>query len=185
MPTQLKSYESLAKLTVSQIAVHFGVHPQTIRRWTKTGLLKCSRTLGNHRRFEPPVNPASDTRQVVAYARVSTHDQKQDLVTQTKVLQQQNPDLVIKDLGSGLNYKKAGFHKLLTLILNNQVKELILTRKDRLLRFGSEIIFRICEHFQVKVTILYETELKEPMEQFCLDVIEIITVFSSTDKTVG
>ena len=54
-----------------------------------------------------------------------------------------------------------------------------MTRKDRLLRFGSEIIFRICQQLEVKVTILYETEKKEPMEQFCLDIVEIITVFTS------
>jgi excisionase family DNA binding protein len=87
--------------TVSQAAVHFGVHPQTIRRWTKEGKLTCHRTLGNHRRINVPTqNANSDTRKKVAYARVSTHDQKQDLVTQEQVLQQHNPDLVIKDLGS-------------------------------------------------------------------------------------
>ena len=69
--------------------------------------------------------------------------------------------------------------RLLGLILSGQVKELILTRKDRLLRFGSEIIFQICKHFGVKVTIIFESAIKEPMEQFALDVIEIITVFSS------
>jgi excisionase family DNA binding protein len=163
-------------LTVSQAALFYGVHPQTIRRWTKTGKLPCARTVGNHRRVEIP---APSGQKVVAYARVSTHDQKKDLATQEEVLQQRKPDLVIKDLGSGMNYKKAGFLKLLGLIVTRQIKELILTRKDRLLRFGSEIIFFLCQHFGVKVTILYETEVKEPMEQFCLDVIEIITVFSS------
>ena len=69
--------------------------------------------------------------------------------------------------------------RLLGLILSGQVKELILTRKDRLLRFGSEIIFQICKHFGVKVTIIFESAIKEHMEQFALDVIEIITVFSS------
>ena len=162
--------------TVSEAASFYQVHRQTIRRWTKNGQLPCSRTLGNHRRFPIPTNPDQKR---VGYARVSTHDQKKDLETQEQVLQQQKPDMVIKDLGSGMNYKKAGFIKLLTLIITRQIKELILTRKDRLLRFGSEIIFHLCKHFGVKVTILYETEVKEPMEQFCLDVIEIITVFSS------
>ena len=96
---------------------------------------------------------------------------KNDLVTQEAVLAQSNPDIIIKDLGSGMNYKKTGFVRLLGLILSGQVKELILTRKDRLLRFGSEIIFQICK--------LHESAIKEPMEQFALDVIEIITVFSS------
>ena len=164
-------------LTVAQAALFYQVHPQTIRRWTRTGKLSCTRTLGNHRRI--PVPEEDSNRKVVAYARVSTHDQKKDLLTQEQVLRQHNPDLVIKDLGSGMNYKKAGFIKLIGLIITRQIKELILTRKDRLLRFGSEIIFFLCQHFGVKVTILYESEIKEPMEQFCLDVIEIITVFSS------
>ena len=56
---------------------------------------------------------------------------------------------MIKDLGSGLNDKKSGFKQLLLLLLQGKVKELILTHKDRLLRFGSEIIFQICHHFAV------------------------------------
>jgi len=78
-----------------------------------------------------------------------------------------------------MNYKKVGLIKLLTLIITPQVKELILTRTDRWPRCGSEIIFHRCKHFGVKVMILDEIEAKETMEQFRLDVIEIITVFSS------
>ena len=162
--------------TVAEAAAHYGVHPQTIRRWTRDGKLACTRTLGTHRRFEVPGNDQTKT---VAYARVSTHDPKKDLQTQEQVLQQHRPDIMIKDLGSGMNYKKPGFVKRLTLLITRQIKEIILTRKDRLLRFGSEIIFHLCRHFGVKMTILYETEVKEPMEPFCLDVIEIITVFCS------
>jgi excisionase family DNA binding protein len=165
-------------MTVQQAAAFYKVHPQTIRCWTRSGKLTCSRTIGNHRRFDIP-NDGPDSRIKVGYARVSTHDQKKDLETQEQVLLESKPDLMIKDLGSGMNYKKPGFVKLLLLIVTGKIKEIVLTRKDRLLRFGSEIIFQLCKHFNVKVTILYETAIKEPMEQFALDVIEIITVFSS------
>lgn len=160
-------------LSTGEYAKIIGVHPQTIRRYEREGKLKCIRTLGNHRRFE---DPTVKDGKVVGYARVSTHDQKKDLETQVEVLKDQGVEEVIKDLGSGMNYKKAGFIKLLNMILAKQVKELVLTRKDRLLRFGSEIIFRICKQLGVKVTILYEEEKKEPMEQFCLDIVEIITM---------
>ena len=166
------------KFTVAQAAEYYGVHAQTIRRWTNEGKIACQRTIGNHRRIEI-VNEGDNSRKTVGYARVSTHDQKKDLDVQEEVLKKSNPDIVIRDLGSGMNYKKTGFVKLLNMIISNQIKELIITRKDRLLRFGSEIIFQLCNYFGVKVTILYETAVKEPMEQFCLDVIEIITVFSS------
>ena len=81
----------------------------------------------------------------VGYVRVSSHDQKSDLERQQELLKAQagKPvDLVISDLGSGLNYKKTGFKRLLLLILQGKVRELILTHKDRWLRFGSEIIFK-------------------------------------------
>jgi predicted site-specific integrase-resolvase len=87
----------------------------------------------------------------------SCHDQKEDLERQEAAVKSQagKPvDLIISDLGSGRNYKKAGFRQLLWLILQGKVKELILTHKDRLLRFGSEIIFQICQFCGVKITIL-------------------------------
>ncbi len=166
-----------AARTVAQAARFDPGHPQTIRRSTRAGRWECTRTLGNPRRFTVPTDDRP--RKVVADARVSTHDQKKDLDPQEPVLKQKSPALVIKDLGSGMNYKKAGFVKLLGLIVTRQIKELMITRKDRLLRFDSEIIFFLCQHFDVKVTILYETEIKEPREQFCLDVLEVITVCSS------
>ena len=62
----------MKSMTTSQIAYFYGVHPQTIRRWCKDGKLSCSRTFGNHRRFDLPTQ---EGRKIVAYAKVSTHDQ--------------------------------------------------------------------------------------------------------------
>lgn len=94
-------------------------------------------------------------------------------------------DVVIQDLGSGMNYKKSGLKRLLLLLLQGRVKELILRHKDRLLsasvlRFGSEIVFQICQHLGVKVTILEEPPDKPPMELLCQDLVEMMTVFCST-----
>ena len=84
----------------------------------------------------------------------------------------------IKDLGSGLNFNKKGFKQLLHLILNQQCQRLILNHKDRLLRFGSEIIFQLCHYFGIDVIILEEHD--ESFEQELVSsVLEIITVFSS------
>ena len=65
------------------------------------------------------------------------------------------------------------------MLLQGKVRELILAHKDRLLRFGSEIIFQICQHLGVKITILDDKPDKPPMEQFCQDLVEIMTVFCS------
>ena len=164
-------------MTTSQFAQLLQVHPQTVRRWTNQGKLACLRTLGNHRRFETPRTAAKLT---IGYARVCSHDQKEDLARQKSYLEtERRLDDVILDTGSGMNYKKPGFRKLVILILQGKVSELVLTHKDRLLRFGSEIIFMICRFFGVKVTILHAEEPKDSKERFCSDVIEIITVFCS------
>ena len=87
---------------------------------------------------------------------------------------------VIQDLGSGMNYYKKGLTKLLNLILEGQVKRLILTHKDRLLRFGAELIFAICEAKEVEVIIINKGDENIKFEEeLAKDVLEIITVFSA------
>ena len=78
-----------------------------------------------------------------------------------------------------MNYKKKGFSKLLADLLSGKIKHLIIMHKDRLLRFGSEIIFAICNAFHIQITILEPSPAKSPVELLCLDLIEIMTVFSS------
>jgi putative resolvase len=121
-------------------------------------------------------------RAVVGYVRVSSHDQKADLASQSGFVKTKsaNPvNLVLSDLGSGLNYKKPGFQRLMLLIRHGKVRELVLTHKDRLLRFGSEIILKICQFMNVRITVRNDTPDKPHIEQFCTDLVEIMTVFCS------
>lgn len=87
---------------------------------------------------------------------------------------------VIQDIGSGMNYYKKGLTKLIDLILDNQVQRLILTHKDRLLRFGAELVFSICEAKNVEVIIINQgDETPSFEEELAKDVLEIITIFSA------
>ena len=174
-------------LTVSKLANYYGVHPQTIRRWTRSGnLVEHHRTIGNHRRFEEPKKPDGQT---IGYVRVSSADQKSDLKIQEQALTEkarlQNITIAttITDIGSGMNYKKRGFKQLMNMLLTNKIKHLVIMQKDRLLRFGSEIIFVICKLFNVQVTILEPSPATSPTEQLCMDLVEIMTVF--TNKIYG
>ena len=169
--------------TIAAYSRLLGVHPQTVRRWErehKPGLVQPVRTPGNHRRY--PV--ATGGKLVVGYARVSCHDQKDDLPRQVARLEargreQGNKLVIVKDIGSGLNCNKPGLRKLLGLILSGQVRELILTYKDRLLRFGSELVFFICKRLGVAVTILDAPAEKTMEETFTQDVLAVLTVFSA------
>ena len=171
-------------LTIGETACLLGVSVPTIRRWCKEGkITEYCRTLGNHRRFSISSVRAllgfTEKRQVVGYARVSSHDQKHDLVRQAERLRQQGCNEVISDLGSGMNCKKRGLIKLLRMIVSGEVGELILTHKDRLLRFGHELIFKLCDWYKVKITILEASKTESFEVELTKDVITLMTVFSA------
>ena len=86
---------------------------------------------------------------------------------------------MIADLGSGMNYYKKGLKRLLNSILTDKVERLVITHKDRLLRFGAELVFSICEAKQVEVVIVNKGEDTTVEEDLATDVLEIITVFSA------
>ena len=85
---------------------------------------------------------------------------------------------VIRDLGSGMNYKKKGLIELIERIIDDQVGRLVLTHKDRLLRFGAELIFSICEAKHVEVVIINQGDDRsfEDEGELVSDVLEIVTV---------
>lgn len=181
-------------LSIGQASKVLGVTIQTLRNWDKKGLLKPDElTKGGERRYKletlKNINKNivfnTDKLKTIAYARVFSHEQKDDLVRQIQVLElycsKQGFDYeIIQDLGSGMNYYKKGLTRLLNLILEGQVKRLVLAHKDRLLRFGAELVFAICEAKEVEVIIINKGEESVKFEEeLAKDVLEIITVFSA------
>ena len=178
-------------LSIKQAANQLGVSVSTLRRWDETGVLVAQRTPKGHRRYDlSKINPnltrnkVEQQRKTIAYARVSSHEQKPDLQRQIEILElycsaQGWSFEVISDLGSGMNYHKKGLKRLLDDILDNKIGRLVLTHKDRLLRFGAELVFALCEARQVEVVIINQGENLSFEEELAQDVLEIITVFSA------
>ncbi len=184
------------RVSISEAARVLGVSKETLRRWEAAGKFKAERTPGGHRRYDVdqlrgiarnrPPDPSK--RVTLGYARVSSRDQKEDLKRQVEVLsefcaRQGWVHDVIEDLGSGMNYNKKGLRLLIERICSGEVGRLVVTHKDRLLRFGSELVFAVCEQFGTEVVIInrskdrnYEEDYEEDLAQ---DVLEIITVFSA------
>ena len=176
----------MSKLTISQAAKLKGVSTKTLRRWEAEGKLIPERTLNGHRRYDLSELMGVDKELsfTIGYARVSSHDQKEDLSRQVQVIELYCASKgwqteIIQDLGSGLNYSKKGLKRLINLITDNKVERLVITHKDRLLRFGSELIFSLCEIFGTEVIIINRTEDSSYEEDLAQDVLEIITVFSA------
>ena len=180
-------------VSIGKAAKILGVSEITLRRWDSEGKLPSIKTQGGHRRYDiSKLKPElvhkytlqNDNRKTIAYARVSSHDQRADLERQKQVLElfcSQNGWTfeLISDLGSGMNYHKKGLTKLLNAILAGNVGRLVLTHKDRLLRFGAELVFSICEAKSVEVVIINKGGEATFEEELAADVLEILTVFSA------
>ena len=180
--------------TVGQFAKIISKTPQTIRNWDKENILKPHHVSESGYRYysdeqvnhylgfkgEKPVN-----RKVIGYCRVSSNKQKDDLERQienmqTYLLAGGKPFEIITDIGSGINYKKKGLLKIIELITQNKIEKIVVLYKDRLLRFGAELVFSICEAKDVEVIIINKGDENPKFEEeLAKDVLEIITVFSA------
>ena len=164
-----------------------GVTPQTLRKWEETGELlpeRRSKTGTRYYDINKLAGINNEGQPTVCYARVSSHDQKEDLNRQQALLEAYCAAKgwrcqVIRDLGSGMNYRKQGLNQLLELIMSRKMKRLVLTHKDRLLRFGAELIFTLCELQGIEIVIIHQGEQPSFEEELAQDVLEIITVFSA------
>lgn len=175
-------------IKIGKAAELLGVSIQTLRRWESSGTLVPDRKTSGKTRYYDLDKLLGlkniESNLTIAYARVSSHDQKQDLVRQAELLSSYCTSKgwnfeVIQDLGSGMNYHKKGLKRLLDMILEKKVTRLVITHKDRLLQFGAELIFALCQTRQVEVVIINQGEEASFEEELAKDVLEIITVFSA------
>ena len=160
-----------------------GVCNKTLRSWATSGKLDFILTDGGWRRYNVSKYLKQNDlleRKKICYCRVSSYDQKNDLATQVSYLMKKYPDYeIIKDIGSGINFKRKGLRKLIELAINNELSEVVVTFKDRLCRIGYELIQFIFEKYSNAKIIIENDKYKLPQEEITEDLIEIITVYSS------
>ena len=170
---------------IGEAAKLLGVSVQALRNWEVEGkIMPSHRTPGGQKMSDlAELLGVNDlTYPTIAYARVSSSDQKKDLERQHAVLEafcDKNgwQTEIIRDLGSGMNYNNQGLGRLLELMVHGQMSRLVITHKDRLLRFGAEIVFRICELKGIEVVIINKSKQPSFEEELTRDVMEIMTVF--------
>ena len=140
---------NITNYKLKDFAELLGVSVKTLQRWDREGILKANRTPTNRRYYTydqylqfKGINTENDNRQIVIYARVSTRNQKDDLQNQVTFLRQFCNakgiivDQCIEDYGSGLNYNRKKWNQLLDEVTEQKIKTIIVTHKDRFVRFG-------------------------------------------------
>lgn len=121
---------------------------------------------------------------IILYARVSTRNQKDDLERQVENLKQYAIAKgysfeVITDIGSGINYNKQGLKELIQKINNKEISKIVILYKDRLIRFGFELIEYLCKLNNIEIEIIDNTSISKEEEELTNDLIQIITVFAN------
>ena len=177
--------------SVGEFAELIGVTQQTLRNWDKAGKLKPSHIGKSGYRYYSQQqlryylglkgeNPA--IRKVVGYCRVSSNKQKDDLERQienvkTYMIAKGYSFDVVTDIGSGINYNKKGLNQLIDMIVASEVEKIVVLYKDRLLRFGYELIENLCNKYGTTIEVIDNTEKTEEQE-LVEDLVQIVTVFS-------
>ena len=173
-----------------EFAELLGVSVKTLQRWDREGILKANRTPTDRRYYTyaqylqfKGIQTEQDRRDVVIYARVSTRNQKDDLQNQVKFLKQfcnakgMIVNQCMEEFGSGLNYNRKKWNKLLEEVMENKIKTIVISSKDRFIRFGYDWFEKFCEKFHTKIMIV-NNEALSPKEELVQDMISILHVFS-------
>ena len=177
-----------------------GVHQRTLYQWETKGWIETIRTPGNKRlynveKFIKEKKCNTDAKCIenlndldgmgdklnISYARVSSNAQKEDLERQKELIISKYPNhKIIIDIGSGINFERAGIRKIIKLAISGKINELVIAYKDRLTRFGFDLIEDLIkEYSNGKIIIINKKDDLEPEEELMKDVLQIMNVYVS------
>jgi putative resolvase len=161
----------------------------TLQKWDRKGILRAHRSPTNRRYYTHDQYlqyrglVAQEQGLTIVYCRVSGVAQKPDLVNQMNALEAYGKQHAIKvdewmsDIGSGLNYKRKQFNRLMELVELGQVRRIMIAHRDRLVRFGYEYFEAFCERHHTELVVINGESLS-PEQELVRDLIAIVTVFS-------
>lgn len=177
---------------ITQMSQLLNVSVKTLQRWDREGILIAQRSPTNRRFYTQQQyleasglsgQTKQKERKKVIYSRVSNRNQKDDLANQVEFLKQyvnangSIVDEVIEEIGSGLNYKRKKWNKLLNEVMDRQIETIFIAHKDRFIRFGFDWFKQLCEKFDTSIVIVHNEKLS-PEEELVQDLIAITHVFS-------
>lgn len=167
-------------VTLREAKKILGLHPNTLRKYADDGIIESIKTPSGQRRFnvESFINQKQSTIQTILYCRVSSVKQTDDLKNQKDYLLSKYPGAeVIADVDSGLNFKRKGLRAILERLLQGDSIKLVVAERDRLCRFGFELIEYLVAKNGGEIVVLNQSEYS-PEGELVSDILSIIHVFS-------
>lgn len=175
---------------ISKASEILGVGQTVLRQWDAQGYIKTVRTPGGMRLFDiSSIDPKTmqthkpQSSSVILYSRVSSQKQKDDLTRQQQFLKDHLPDQYqsfpvseVSDIGSGINFKRQGLLRVLGLVKQGDVSAIVVASRDRLARFGFELIEWLCHEYGTQIVVL-DTEDTTPESELGKDLMAIVQVY--------
>lgn len=158
----------------------------TLRNWDKQGKIETIRTPSRIRMYNKECilkilgkNGTTPEKRKIAYCRVSSKKQSDDLERQKDSFRSSHPSHeLVEDIGSGINFKRKGLQRILESSMRGELEEVVVSHRDRLCRFAFELIESILSKNNTKLVVLDKTEHKSSSEELAEDVLAIIQVFA-------
>ena len=176
---------------IGEFAKELNLSVKTLQNWDKSGFLKAYRNPSNQRFYteeqlisilkqpEEKIN-----KKVIGYCRVSTSKQKESLYNQIQYLRDYTNakgvilEEVYTDIGSGINYNRKNFNKILEEVENQEISQIYVTYKDRFVRFGFDWFNDFCKRHGAEIIVLNQPSTS-PEQELAEDLLNIVTVFSA------
>ena len=160
-----------------------GVTTFTLRNWDKINTVRSASgvRLYSVKDIQNILNSSSSfkKKKKIAYCRVSSKKQADDLERQKNFFTTKFPDYeLVTDIGSGINWKRKGLKTILESAMSGDISELVVAHRDRLCRFGFELIEWVLERNNVKLTVLDREDHKSPDQDLTDDILSIIHIYS-------
>ena len=164
------------------------IHINTLNNWVKLGKIESVKTIGGHHRYnvetiliDQTISKIKNIKRV-CYVRVSTLGQKSDLIHQINYMRNKYPNYeIIKDIGSGINFNRRGLRKIIKYALDGTLRVLVIAHKDRLTRFGFDLIRDLIKEYSDGKIIIENKEEKNKTrhEEIVEDVLSILNVYTA------
>jgi predicted site-specific integrase-resolvase len=172
-------------LKAKQASEYYNISISNLRKWAREGKVPVKITKGGQYQYiikEESIECPKQISENIIYARVSSKKQFNDLQRQGDKLQRTFPEFtLIKDIGSGINFKRKGFIKILELLFQRKINKVVVANKDRFSRFGFEFFEWMFEQFGATLEVIQTNSTTElsSNEELANDIMEIITVFTA------
>lgn len=156
-----------------------GLSATTLRKYANKGIIETIRTAGGRRMYNVEAYIGkSNIRQVVCYCRVSSRKQADDLERQVERMQSIYPQAeIIRDIGSGLNFKRKGLRAILERLLHGDKLKVVVANRDRIARFGFDL-FKFLIEKNGGVLVVQRESVGSDEEEMCEDILAVLHHFS-------